>query len=83
MKLLILTPIVKMHINQVNIKNIMNAPWLRVPTQLLIQGQWWSKRSTHRLQIAQCRERIVRIILQSGHNSVGLKFYSNSRKSIG
>jgi len=35
------------------IKKARKALWLRTPTQLLIQGQWWSNRSTHTLQIAQ------------------------------
>lgn len=51
-----------------------------MPTQLLIQGQWWSKRSTHLLQIAQCLERGVLITLQSGHKSAGLIFESRSMK---
>ncbi len=28
--------------------------WFFTPTQLFTQGQWWSKRSTHLLQILQC-----------------------------
>jgi hypothetical protein len=31
-----------------------------MPTQLFIQGQWWSNLSQHLLQIAQCFERAER-----------------------
>ena len=56
----------------------MNWLWFPTPTQLLIQGQWWSKRSTHMLQMAQCLLRGVRITLQSGHISQGCTLRSRS-----
>ena len=34
-------------------RNSMKCFWLRKPTQLLIQGQWWSMFSMHFLQIVQ------------------------------
>jgi len=49
-------------------KNSMNEVWLFTPTQLLIQGQWWSNLSTQWLQVLQCLERGVLIVKQSGHN---------------
>lgn len=45
--------------------------WLLTPTQLFIHGQWWSNRSTHRLQIAQCLLRGVLRTSHSGHISHG------------
>ena len=32
------------------------ALWLLMPTQLFIQGQWWSNLSQQRLQMAQWRD---------------------------
>ena len=48
-------------------RNTQNRLWLLTPTQLLIQGQWWSQFSTHLLQNLQCRMRLVRAISQIGH----------------
>mmetsp|Transcript_5068 Transcript_5068/g.3718 ORF Transcript_5068/g.3718 Transcript_5068/m.3718 type:complete len:149 (+) Transcript_5068:588-1034(+) len=62
------------------VRKLMKAKWLRVPTQLFTHGQWWSKRSTHWLQMLQCRDRLVRITMQSGHNRTGSKFYNNVKK---
>ena len=64
-----------------DIRNIRKALLLRIPTQLLSQGQWWSNLSTHRLQIAQWRERGVRSTRQSGHISQGWILVRRSRKS--
>ena len=36
------------------IRNCMKYFWFRSPTQLLIQGQWWSILLTQCLQILQC-----------------------------
>lgn len=57
-----------------------NALWFLTPTQLLIQGQWWSNLSTHQLQIAQCLDLGDLITLQSGQMSVGFILRSNSIK---
>lgn len=62
-------------------RNIRKELWLLTPTQLLIQGQWWSKRSTQTLQMAQWRDRGVRMTLQSGQRSVGENLYRSSKKS--
>jgi len=40
---------------------------LRSPTQVLSQGQWWSNRATHLLQITQCFERAGRGTMQVRH----------------
>ena len=56
------------------------ALWFLIPTQLLIHGQWWSYLSTQQLQIAQCLDLAVLIILHSGHKSAGLMSRSNSKK---
>ena len=64
------------------VKKQINQMWFDTPTQLLIQGQWWSKRSTQRLQTAQCLERGVLTIKQSGHNYIGSISYNNSKKFI-
>lgn len=50
--------------------------WLWMPTQLLIQGQWWSNLSTHLLQVAQCLDLGVLMTSQSGHISAGCTFSS-------
>lgn len=65
--------------NSVNIEIINQAktPWLAVPTQLFIQGQWWSNLSTHRLQIEQWRDRSVLTTSQSGHNRTGSNYSSS------
>ena len=60
--------------------NTRKVLWLCTPTQLLIQGQWWSNLSTHLLQIAQCLLRGVRKISQSGHISQGCTLESTSIK---
>ena len=67
--------------NDNEMRNIKNTPWFRIPTQLLSHGQWWSKRSTHRLQMAQWRDLGVRKTRQSGHISQGCIFESSSIKS--
>lgn len=56
--------------------------WFRSPTQLLIQGQWWSNLSTHLLQIEQCFDLSVLITSHSGHNWVESNFESSSMKGI-
>lgn len=61
--------------------NTRNELWLLTPTQLLIQGQWWSNRSTHLLHIAQCLLRGVRRTSHSGHISHGCTFESTSMNS--
>lgn len=38
-------------------RNEVKWPWLRCPTQLLIQGQWWSILVTQRLHLRQWCER--------------------------
>ncbi len=43
---------------------------LPTPMQLLIQGQWWSKLCTQRLQTKQCLLLSGLIISQLGHNFV-------------
>jgi hypothetical protein len=63
--------IMKMSVNTMEVMNVMNQLWLLAPTQLLIQGQWWSKRSTHLLHIAQCFDLAERNTSQSGHISQG------------
>ena len=45
--------------------------WLFTPTQLFIQGQWWSNLSTHLLQMAQCLLLGVLRTSHSGHISQG------------
>ena len=64
----------------IEIRNIIKALWFLIPTQLLIHGQWWSYLSTQQLQIAQCLDLAVLIILHSGHKSAGLMSRSNSKK---
>lgn len=59
-----------------------NALWFLQPTQLLIQGQWWSNRSTHWLQMAQCLDLGDLITLHSGQRSAGLMSLSKVKKSI-
>lgn len=53
-----------------DMRKIKNARWFFKPTQLLIQGQWWSNRSTHLLQVAQWRERGVRMVKHYAHSYV-------------
>jgi len=54
---------------------------LLTPTQLLIQGQWWSNLSIHLLHTEQCLDLVVRIIKQSGHNYALSTTSNNSIKS--
>ena len=61
--------------------NTRNELWLFTPTQLFIQGQWWSNLSTQRLQIAQCLLRGVRKTSHSGHISHGCTLDSISINS--
>jgi len=53
-------------------------PW---PTQLLIQGQWWSNRPTHLLQMLQWRLRGFLITSHSGHRETESNRSRRSRKS--
>lgn len=54
--------------SKVDVRNVMNNKWFPSPMHVLTQGQWWSNLSTHKSQTAQCLERGVRTIWQSGHN---------------
>lgn len=65
----------------VKVRKDKKALWFLIPTQLLIQGQWWSNRSTHTLQMAQCLDLGVLMTWQSGHKSVGVNFCISSKKS--
>eukprot|EP00354_Favella_ehrenbergii_P004456 CAMPEP_0170452794 /NCGR_PEP_ID=MMETSP0123-20130129/1573_1 /TAXON_ID=182087 /ORGANISM="Favella ehrenbergii, Strain Fehren 1" /LENGTH=158 /DNA_ID=CAMNT_0010714917 /DNA_START=887 /DNA_END=1363 /DNA_ORIENTATION=- len=82
-KVSVSTQLARMESKQVerDTKKTKNALLLRTPTQLFSQGQWWSNRSTHLLQMAQWRERGVRSTRQSGHISIGCIFESRSKKS--
>lgn len=55
-----------------------NVLWFLIPTQLLIQGQWWSNRSTQRWQTWQWRDLLVFRMPHSGHSYVA----SNSLSSF-
>ena len=50
----------------VKIKYTIKMQWLLAPTQLLIQGQWWSIFNTHLLQAEQWWQR-------SGLNTLHIK----------
>tara|TARA_B110000285_G_scaffold215060_1_gene261031 strand:- start:249 stop:536 length:288 start_codon:yes stop_codon:yes gene_type:complete len=63
-------------------KKVKKALWLPAPTQLLIQGQWWSNLSTHVLQIEQCLDLADLITLQVGQRSAGLMSFSIVMKLI-
>ncbi len=69
--------VVQIRISSSELMNTKNALWLFMPTQELSHGQWWSNRSTHLLQIAQCFERGVRITSQSAHSSEGCRSSTN------
>lgn len=75
-------PIWKMILNQMVKRKRRKALWLPIPTQLLIQGQWWSNLSTHWLHIAQWRDLADLITLHSGHKSAGLMSLRSSRKLL-
>mmetsp|Transcript_33079 Transcript_33079/g.37972 ORF Transcript_33079/g.37972 Transcript_33079/m.37972 type:complete len:132 (+) Transcript_33079:379-774(+) len=60
----------------------MNIEWFLTPTQLLIQGQWWSNLSTHLLQMLQCLDRGVRITSHSGQSIVESNLSSRDKKGI-
>ena len=62
------------------IKKHMKTPWLLIPTQLLIHGQWWSNRSTHLLHILQCRDLSVLTTSQSAQSRTGSKIFIISIK---
>lgn len=66
---------------QIENKNITKALWFLIPTQLFIQGQWWSNLSTHLLHIAQCLLLADLITSHSGHRSIGLISLKSSIKS--
>lgn len=54
----------------------MKYPELRTPTQLLIQGQWWSHRSIQRSSMLQWWERGVVRTSHRAQISSEWKFYS-------
>ena len=63
--------IIQTRVNVKAVINTMKYEWLFIPTQLSVQGQWWSNLSTHLLQIEQCRDLGVRTISQSGQSWTG------------
>jgi len=54
----------------------------RTPTQFAIQGQWWSKMSTHRPQESQCLALFRFKMAQSGQMSPGELSDIRERKSL-
>lgn len=74
--------IIQTRVNVKAVINTMKYEWLFIPTQLSVQGQWWSNLSTHLLQIEQCRDLGVRTISQSGQSWTGSMSCKRFRKSM-
>ena len=72
--------ITNVRVTATKVKNPRKWWWFPFPTQLLIQGQWWSNLSTHLLQMLQCLDRLVLMTSQSGHNRTGSKVLSSCKK---
>ena len=68
--------------SNVKVRNVINNRWFPIPMQVFTQGQWWSNLSTHKSQTAQCLERGVLTIWQSGQSYIGSISYISSKNCI-